>query len=183
MPLFVPKRDMQFVRNNHAELHRLAFAPIRLHKRNRAVGSYDPLYKEERVEDYLSGEVYDIPAFVRIQPQQAELTRFGIAEKRDIRVQFSTEVLQDGFLPPGEPKAIPFPWPEVGDFVLLQGELYVLTDIRPMDYFGNASDTPMTLEAAGLKVKPLSNPGKPPEVKASDSAMPTKSAYRDIYGE
>lgn len=184
MPLFVPKQDIQFLRNAQADLVKVAFNKLRLYKRNRSVGSYDALYKEERVEDYLTGEAFDIPAFFRVNPQQPELTRFGIAEKRDIKVTFSTEVLQRGFLPPGEPKATPFPWPEVGDFVVIQEEVYTFTDIKPVDYFGVSTDIPMTLEAFGLKVKPLSNPNTGPGVPESAASVPvTQSLYRDLYGE
>jgi hypothetical protein len=127
------------------------------------------------------GDVYLIPAYVRVNPQKVEWTKFGIEERRDIKAIFSTKVLEQGYRPAGSSVMVPFPEPNVGNVIKLLGDPYIVTDIIPQDYYGN-SDRYMTLVAFAIKWRPSRMIDKTFDVPTKDAEPPITNTYReDVY--
>lgn len=166
-------RDAKFLSRQHADLYRAAFRKVEFYVRDREVSSVDTLYNEDEYGDLTKGPRHDIRLMVKLNPPQQEWSRFGLSERRDLRLNFSKRLLSDGYVPTGGTFNIPFPTPKRGDVVRIEGELYNITDLFNQDYFATG-ELAMTLVAFAVRVRLSHLPSKEailPE-SAPESLMP-----------
>lgn len=179
MGIFNNRQNLAILKKMQANLHRIAYSKLPVYYKTSHT-LFDPLYGEESKYDPFSGDRYLIPAYVRISPQRSEWTKFGIEERREVKVVFSTQILKEGYIPDGERERTPFPDPTVGSVIEVQGDPYIVTDIIPQDYFANTQEY-MTLIAFGIKWRPSSLKNKELALSSEDAVPPTSTYREDLY--
>lgn len=135
--LFFPEHDVQYASSAFAEFNERSFTYVQFIDRNRDSQDFDLLYLEDLEDWKTKGIRYQIPCYVRLEPNAKFLKKFGIDSERDIHISLSKS-LADKYMPfeRGE-SGNRMKYPGVGTVVIVEGEPYIITDSPPQHYFGN----------------------------------------------
>lgn len=135
--LFFPEHDVQYASSAFAEFNERSFTYVQFIDRNRDSQDFDLLYLEDLEDWKTKGIQYQIPCYVRLEPNTKFLKKFGIDSERDIYISLSKS-LADKYMPfeRGE-TGNRMKYPGVGTVVIVEGEPYTITDFPPQHYFGN----------------------------------------------
>lgn len=143
-PVFFPidDKDLAFFRAITQETGNLFFRLISFHIIDREATVSDPLYGESKNLKFID---FNVRAQTSIAPKKAELTPFGLDEKRDLVVNVDVGTLLYGTGPTatGQPRgefskeAGGFPVPKIGDELTVDSELYKITEMSNIDYFAH----------------------------------------------
>lgn len=164
--LFFPERDSEFIAKLHANYHERSFSKITFIDRNFDSTDFDSFYMEDPEDWKIKGVQYEIPCFVRLNPNETRLEDIGVGVERDIEVSLSKK-LAEKYIPReklyGSENVSEFgnrfKFPNIGTVFLVEEEPYVVTFYHPEYYFGNIyreSDRNLGVTLFGKKVRPSS---------------------------
>lgn len=184
-PLLLPEKDANFIARQFASYHERAFSKITFIDRNFDSTDFDSFYMED-IEDWkVKGVRYEIPCYVRLNPNETRLKDIGVDVERDIEISMSKK-LAEKYIPReklyGSENASEFgnrfKYPNVGTVFLVEGEPYVVTFYHPEYYFGNIyreSDRNLGITLFGKKIRPSSFDPKERDFKEDEPEGTVKS--------
>lgn len=172
--MFYNHSDYKHVARNHGEAYRLWFRPRVFY--SRTTQGYNDFYGEADYRELFSGEKWNIPARIALNPQRSEWSKVGIEEKRDLRVHISTETLRVGVKNQDGSRS-PIPTPKVGWVIIVEDDPYVITDITPQDYWGSGESDYHTLVLWALKARKQTGT----KIKVKVEQPPVEDVYKAVY--
>ena len=132
MPFLLSNRDAGFLGKLQSSFHNEMFKPTDIYfPKSLVQPKFIAVYRESDDSSLENFLVITIPCHILLDPPESEWKKEGIVEMRSLKASFSREVLLRGR------GGIPFPMPENGCMVAMEGVFYLLTEIRPKGYFGN----------------------------------------------
>lgn len=178
MSQLVYDRAVVFQKKQHAAYYRRAYNPIEFIQKDRS--KHDSFYGESASEAPLSLPRILIPAQRTINPSKQAIKKLGVQDARDLAVYFSIGLLEEGTRQEDGTR-IPFPRPRVGDFVIVKGALFEISDVVEADFFGQ-TEVPLTLVAMCVK-RPVGYPAPPFQIQMDFKPMPVSETYRDYLDD
>lgn len=124
MPLFINPGDVAFFQRKNIEFYKNLFFPVKVYKLKKH--AINDTYGEDPNKEFELP--YDIPAYIPDLPEwQNVMTKFGMDEVRALRIFFSQDLL----------KAEKNVFPDIGDQIEIQNDMYLVTQTNPIDYGSN----------------------------------------------
>lgn len=116
--------DIAFFQRKNMEFYKNLFMPVKVYKVKKH--DFNNVYGEDPNKEFELP--YEIPAYIPDLPEwQNVMTKFGMDEVRALRIFFSQDLLKS------ENKT----FPDIGDQIEIQNDMYLITQTNPIDYGSN----------------------------------------------
>ena len=124
MPLFMNEKDVAFFQRMNKEFYKNLFYPVKVYKVKK--GNFNEVYGEDPNKEFdtpylMEAYIPDLAAWNNM------MTKFGMDELRTLRIFFSKDLLNE--------KSVEYP--DTGDQIEIQQDLYLITQTNPVDYGSN----------------------------------------------
>lgn len=140
MPTFITEGDVNFFREINKQVSRLFFFPITVMKLRK--DDRDEFYGEDLTKQF--DEPYTIEGYIPDLPKwHLKQGKFGADENRNLRVFFSRDLIAENKRE----------FPDIGDRMAIQGDLYQVMQVNPTD-FGSNLQLPLTHVCEIIRVRP-----------------------------
>lgn len=124
MPTFIGKKDVDFFKKKNMEIYKLFMFPVSVYKLKK--DQHNQIYNEDANKKFENP--YEVEAYIPDLPDWKNvMTRFGMDELRTLKIYFSIDLLNK----------IGVEFPEIGDQVIVQDDIYLITQSNPQDYGSN----------------------------------------------